>query len=200
MKAVILLWCITLFADNLLPIALARFYPKYKPKEMALSVLGSRQSPVKWVYNIWCIFSGVFFCIAPYTLYYENRGGLTIAIWILLAVYGIGCEIISGICPLNEARDEQDAITKLHGGASAIGFVALLFVPLLMAILQFQANYTIMGILTLVCFTMAFVFFCFFIMGEKTRFANTVLCYGGLWQRLVLVSCYIPLVIWCITT
>lgn len=63
MKAVILLWCITLFVDNVLPIALARIYPKCKPKEMALSVLGSRQSPVKWVYNIWCISSGVVFAL-----------------------------------------------------------------------------------------------------------------------------------------
>lgn len=197
MKAVILLWCITLFADNVLPIALARFYPKYKPKEMALSVLGSRQSPVKWVYNIWCIFSGVVFCVAPYTLYCENKGGLTIAIWALLVLYGIGCEIISGICPLNENRQAQDAITKLHGGASAIGFMALLFVPLLMAIMLFRAKMVGTGIISLVCFLLAFAFFCFFIMGEKPRFANTALRYGGLWQRLVLASCYIPLVIWC---
>lgn len=199
MKILIVIWCITLFADNLLPIALARFYPKYNGKEMALSVLGSRQSPVKWIYNIWCVFSGAIFCIAPYTLYCKNIGGLTIAIWTLLAVYGIGCEIISGIFPLNEDRNEQDAITKIHGGASAIGFMALLFVPLLMAILLVQANSTITGILTLVWFIAAFVFFCFFIMGEKPRFTNTVLRYGGLWQRLVLASCYIPLAIFCIT-
>jgi len=36
-------------------------------------------------------------------------------------------------------------------------------------------------------------------MGEKEKFANTVLRYGGLWQRLVLVSCYVPLAIWCVT-
>jgi len=36
-------------------------------------------------------------------------------------------------------------------------------------------------------------------MGEKEKFANTVLRYGGLWQRLVLASCYVPLAILCIT-
>ena len=184
--------------DNLLPLVLARFYPNYTHKEMPLSVLGSRKSPVKWIYNLWCILSGAIFCIAPYALYQENGGGLVIAIWILLAIYGIGCEIISGICPLNENRQEEDAITKIHGGASAIGFMTLLVVPLLLAIIQFQTTNIIVGAISLVSFIAAFVFFCFFIMGEKKKFVKTVLRYGGLWQRLVLVSCYLPLAVWCV--
>ena len=56
-----------------------------------------------------------------------------------------------------------------------------------------------MGMISLVSFITTFLFFCFFIMGEKEKFANTVLRYGGLWQRLVLASFYVPLAIWCIT-
>ena len=194
-----ILWIIILVTDHLLPLIITRFYPNYKHKEMALSVLGSRQSPVKWIYNVWCIISGIVFCIAPYELYKENSSGLMIAIWVLLAIYGIGCEIISGLCPLNESREDEDVVTKIHGGASAIGFMTLLVVPLLLAILQFQATNIIMGAISLVSFIAAFVFFCFFIMGEKERFEETVLRYSGLWQRLVLVSCYVPLAIWCIT-
>lgn len=193
-----ILWIIILLVDNLLPILLAHFYPDYKHKEMALSVLGSRQSPVKWIYNVWCILSGVVFCIAPYSLYQDNNNGLAIAIWVLLAIYGIGCEIISGLCPLNENRQDEDLLTKIHGGASAIGFMTLLVVPLLMSILQYQIRQIALGTVSLVFFLLAFVFFCFFIMGEKEKFANTVLKYGGLWQRLVLVCCYIPLLVWCV--
>ena len=174
-----ILWIIILVADNLLPLLLAHFYPNYKHKKMALSVLGSRQSPVKWIYNVWCILSGVVFCIAPYVLYQENSEGLAVAIWVLLAIYGIGCEIISGFCPLNENRHEEDTITKIHGGASAIGFIALLVVPLLLAIMQFQATNVIMGAISLVSFIAAFVFFCFFIMEEKEKFVKTALRYGG---------------------
>ena len=192
-----ILWIIILLADNLLPLLLARFYPNYKHKEMALSVLGSRQSPVRWIYNVWCIISGIVFCIAPYSLYRENCNGLMIAIWVLLSIYGIGCEIISGLCPLNENRHDEDLLTKIHGSASAIGFMTLLIVPLLLAIMQFGAADVVLGVISLVSFIIAFVFFCFFIMGEKEKFANTVLKYGGLWQRLVLVSCYIPLFVWC---
>jgi hypothetical membrane protein len=198
MKYMKILWIIILVTDHLLPLIITRFYLNYKHKEMALSVLGSRQSPVKWIYNVWCIISGIVFCIAPYELYKENSSGLMIAIWVLLAIYGIGCEIISGLCPLNESKEDEDVITKIHVGTSAIGFMTLLGVPLLLAILQFQAINIFMGTISLVSFIVAFAFFCFFIMGEKEKFANTVLRYGGLWQRLVLLSCYIPLFIWCL--
>ena len=183
-----ILWSIILLVDCLLPLILAHFYPKYKHKEMALSVLGSRQSPVKWIYNIWCIVSGIVFCISPYALYRENNCGLSITIWILLAIYGIGCEIISGLCPLNESRPDEDIITKIHGGTSAIGFITLLIAPMLLAIMQFQTSNIIVGVISLASFIASFIFFCFFIMGEKEKFANTVLRYGGLWQRLVLLS------------
>ena len=197
MKILIYIWLITLFMDNLLPLLLARFYPNYEHKEMALSVLGSRQSPVRWIYNVWCILSGIVFCIIPYALYQENNNGLAVAIWILLAIYGVGCEIISGFCPLNENRQE-DMITKIHGGASAVGFTTLLVVPLLLAILHFQVSEIVVGLISLLCFIAAFVFFCFFIMGEKEKFAKTILRYGGIWQRLILVCCYVPLAVWCV--
>ena len=197
MKILIYIWLITLFMDNLLPLLLARFYPNYEHKEMALSVLGSRQSSVRWIYNVWCILSRIVFCITPYALYQENNNGLAVAIWILLAIYGVGCEIISGFCPLNENRQE-DMITKIHGGASAVGFTTLLVVPLLLAILHFQVSEIVVGLISLLCFIAAFVFFCFFIMGEKEKFAKTILRYGGIWQRLILVCCYVPLAVWCV--
>ena len=194
----VFVWIITLFVDNILPFVLARFYPNYSHKEMALSVLGSRQSPIKWIYNVWCILSGIVFCIAPLALYQVNHSGLTVAIWIMLAIYGIGCEIVSGFCPLNENRQEEDTITKIHGEASAVGFMTLLVVPLLLSILQFQMSEVVIGLISLLCFIAAFVSFCFFIMGEKEKFANTVLRHGGFWQRLILVCCYVPMFVLCL--
>lgn len=185
--------------DNVLPLFLAYYYPHYDHKESALSVLGSRQSPVKRIYNGWCIISGTVFCLAPYVLYRKNSGALTLAVWVLLAIYGIGCEIISGCCPLNERRQDEDAITKIHGGASAVGFMTLLIAPLLLAIQLFKTSQPGMGWIALIGFIGALIFFCFFIMGEKEKFAHTVLRYGGLWQRLVLSLCYMPFIAWCIT-
>ncbi len=200
MKHLIYIFILTILTDNILPLVLARFYPRYDCKEMPLSVLGARQSPVKWAYNVWCVLSGSVFCVAPYVLYKTHPDGLSVAIWILLAIYGVGCEIISGCCPLNENREDEDIITKIHGGTSAIGFMTLLVVPLLLAILHFRTAEVGMGMLSLGSFIAAFVFFCFFIMGEKEKFAHTVLRYGGLWQKLVLIACYIPLLGWGLST
>jgi len=197
MKMLVGIWISVLWIDNILPFLLARFYPAYRHREMALSVLGCRQSPVKRIYNGWCILSGLVFTTVPAVIYRTCGGGLSIAIWILLAVYGIGCEIVSGLCPLNEDRNATDRLTALHGGASAVGFMALLAVPLLSAILHFRTGQTALGTVSLISFAAAFVFFCFFIMGEKEKFAATVLRYGGLWQRAVLAACYIPLFAWC---
>lgn len=177
---------------------LGRFYSGFSHKSMALSVLGSRQSPVRWAYNVWCVISGTVFCVAPYVMYHRYQNGLVTAIWILLAVYGIGCEIISGFCPLNENRQDEDAVTRVHGFGSAIGFMTLLFSPLLMAILQFQTDGLLAGFVSLICFIISFVFFCFFIMGEKEKFSNTVLRHSGIWQRLVLAFCYVPIFAWCL--
>lgn len=197
MKMLVGIWVLVLWIDNILPFLLARFYPAYRHREMALSVLGCRQSPVKRIYNGWCILSGLVFMAAPAVICQTCGGVLSIAIWILLAVYGIGCEIVSGLCPLNEDRNETDRLTALHGGGSAIGFISLLAVPLLAAILHFRTGQMTLGTVSLISFAAAFVFFCFFIMGEKEKFAATVLRYGGLWQRAVLTACYIPLFAWC---
>ena len=198
MRILVWMWILVLWIDNILPFLLARFYPAYRHREMALSVLGCRQSPVKRIYNGWCIISGLVFTAAPVVIYHTFRNGLCIAIWILLAVYGIGCEIVSGLCPLNEDRNETDRLTAIHGGASALGFMTLLTVPLLLSILHFRTGQIVPGIVSLLSFMFAFVFFCFFIMGEKEKFAATVLRYGGLWQRAVLAACYVPLFVWCV--
>lgn len=112
MLALMCIWAFVLCVDNTLPLLLAKLYPNYSHKEMALSVLGCKQSPVKWIYNVWCIISGITFCIAPLAFYKENGGGLSISVWVLLAIYGVGCEIISGFCPLNEDRQEQRRINQ----------------------------------------------------------------------------------------
>ena len=84
-----------------------------------------------------------------------------------MAIYGIGCEILSGFCPLNENIKDEDVITKIHGGASAVGFMTLLIVPLLLAILQFQFSEIVMGVISLLLFIVAFVFFAFSLWEKK---------------------------------
>ena len=195
MKLFYLLWIAVMVIDNILPFVLAIFYKGYSHKNMALSVLGCRQSPVKWVYNIWCIISGIAFVVGGVEIYLQHRSGLSLTSGILLILYGVGCEVMSGFFPVNESRDEIDTSTKIHGAGSALGFTALLFVPLFLGIDMLRENAILSGALALVAFLAALMFFTFFIMGEKERFSKTALRYGGLWQRLTLAMCYIAVFI-----
>lgn len=187
-----IVFIITMCVDNILPFILALFYKGYSHKRMALSVLGSKQSPVKWFYNVWCIISGLCFATCSIAMAILNTNGLTISIAVLLSVYGITCEIISGLFPLNEKREDIDLSSKIHGGFSAIGFVCLLPVPLLIGI-HYIANFAV-SIISILCFALSALFFCFFIMGDKDKFKNTIIAYEGIWQRLIVLFCYIPII------
>lgn len=110
----------------------------------------------------------------------------------MLAMYGFGCETMSGIFPIENSPEAVTLSSKLHGAGSAIGCTVFLFVPLLLGVAQFP-NRRAYGIVCIVCFILAVVFIVFFVMGEKKRFRNTVFALTGLWQRLLLYVCYLPL-------
>lgn len=97
-----IIFIIVMCIDNILPFVLAKFYKGYSHKRMALSVLGAKQSPVKRFYNAWCIVSGLCFVACSTYIAALRTTGLTVAVAVLLSVYGFACEIISGFFPLNE--------------------------------------------------------------------------------------------------
>ena len=195
MKQFLFIWLAVMVIDNLLPFLLAKYYNGYDHKMMALSVLGCKQSPVKWYYNIWCIISGLVFVIGGGVIHSVFANRVSVAIWVLVTLYGIGCEILSGLFPLNEDRENQDASSKIHGSGSALGFTALLFCPLLLSIASIMTDLYIWGTICVLSFVGALTFFVFFIMGEKEKFSQTVLRYGGLWQRMTLAFSYLPFLI-----
>lgn len=190
--AVTILFIMTVCIDALLPFALAVGYKGYSHMSMALSVLGARQSPVKWFYNVWCMLSGVCFAACGIAVAIRSTSGLTIAIAVLLSVYGLACETVSGFFPLNEKKEDVDVTTKIHGGFSAIGFMCLLPVPLSVGLCCLDTLAA--AIVSFACFALAMLFFCFFVMGDKPKFRNTALSYEGLWQRLIVFLCYISLI------
>ena len=122
-----LLWLIVLLGDNLLPFLLAAFYPDYHHTQMVLSVLGCRLSPVKRIYNGWCILSGAVFCTAGYAVALAFPTSWGIAAGILMILYGLGCEIISGLFPLSSQAKDNSLSTIIHGIGSALGFTCLAY-------------------------------------------------------------------------
>lgn len=59
----------TIIGEFLLPCLLERYYTEYNGKTMVMSALGSSQSPVRLIYNLWLIWLGSFLHSPPlYTL------------------------------------------------------------------------------------------------------------------------------------
>ena len=118
---------------------------------------------------------------------------LSVLLLFSLGTFAVGAGLVSGIFHVNENKDIVTAASKVHGISAAIGFMALLFFPLLNGILAFKQNNVIFGIICVISFILALIFFVCFIMGDKEQFQNTMLKYEGLWERLSLLCMYIPL-------
>ena len=103
---------------------------------------------------------------------------------------------MSGLFSVNESKDvvTVTVASKIHGAGAAIGFMTLLFFPLLSAIFAFKMGDIAFGIVFVAAFVLAMGFFAFFIMGDKKEFKENVFANGGLWERATLLCMYIPFV------
>lgn len=188
---------ITIIGEFLLPFILKRFYAGYNSRTMVMSALGSPQSPVRLIYNIWLIWLGCFLTFSAFVFFWKTKANfpiLSILLLLSIGIFAVGAGLLSGLFSVNESKDAVTTASKIHGAGAAIGFMALLFFPLINGILSFKQNETISGMVNIVSFILALVCFVCFVMGDKEKFQNTVLKYEGLWERLTLFCMYIPLI------
>ena len=111
-----------------------------------------------------------------------------------ISTFAVGAGLVSAIFHVNESRNIITMASKIHGAGAAIGFMSLLFFPLLNGIVSFKHKDIIEGIISISSFVLSLIFFACFVMGDKEQFQNTILKYEGLWERLTLFCLYIPFV------
>lgn len=187
---------IAIIGDFAVPYLLAPFYKGYSHNTMVMSSLGNPGSPVRILYNIWLIVLGILLlvsCTFIVSKYWLVSKPLTIAIVILVAVFAIGAGILSGIFSVNESKEVVTLASKIHGMGAALGFMALMFTPLLLSILSYNSNDKLQGTLFAIAFVLALIFFTLFVMSDKPTFKDTIVSNEGLWQRLSLLLMYFPL-------
>lgn len=188
---------LTIMGEFCLPWVLKQYYNGYNSKIMVMSVLGSPQSPVRHIYNVWLLWLGSFLTYTAVVYFFATREEFpVISILLLMSIgfFAIGAGVVSGVFSVNEDKNIVTASSMIHGIGAAIGFMALLFFPLLNGVLQFKQKDVFFGVLSMVSFILALAFFVCFIMGDKEQFHNTVLKYEGLWERISLFCMYIPFV------
>ena len=183
--------------DLVVPFLIAPF-SEYDHLKMVMSALGNHNRPMSALYNLWLIIVGTVFllsAIAWYKMY--SKISVPLAVWlsIIIAIYAIGGCVLSGIFPVGETKELATIPAKIHGISSSIGFMIFLSCPLVIALLSFRQHKTLVGVISLIFFAAAVIFFAFFIMSDKERFHDTIISFEGLWQRLSLLCMYAPLMI-----
>lgn len=196
-KAFWLLALLTVVGEFAVPWRLKRRYIGYDSRRMVMSVLGCAKSPVRKLYNGWLLWLGCFLTAAAGVLCGQNRAAslpLARLMGASLLVFALGAGLLAGLFPVGQTKEMESTAAKIHGYGAAIGFMALLFFPLLSALLARQRGETWAAVLDGAAFVLALAFFILFICADKPRFKNTAVAYEGLWQRLALLCMYFPLV------
>lgn len=189
---------IATIGDILIPFILALFCKNYNHRTMVMSLLGAQNSPVHILYDIWLVTAGLMFLCGNfclYNLYADKSSVLASCLFIVLLIYAVGGCILSGIFPVDETKELSTISAKIHGFGSVLGFFVLTFAPLIIGILSINSNDLINGIVSIIFFILAVLFFVLFVMADKQTFAGTFIANEGLWQRLTLLCMYAPVCI-----
>jgi hypothetical membrane protein len=186
--------------DCILPFILACFYPGYSHMNMVLSSLGSEQSPVRIVFNIWMACLGVSFIFIGIHLFVTYKVLNPIASTILLIItisYAVFDCILSSLFSVGDSKEMITVGEKIHGYGSAIGCTLFVFAGLLAVILVWKRN-PLVGKLLLVNCVISFIVFVVFVAGENiprdSKGILKIMTYEGLWQRISFIFMYIPYV------
>lgn len=187
---------IAILGDILIPFILAPFYQGYSHMSMTISALGNPQSPVRVVFNLWMLLEGLLFLFAIpaiYNYYKSVSKPLINTVVVFTIIFAVGACIFTCFFSVNETKDVVTTASKIHGIGSVVGFMVFLFVPLLLSILEFKNDNKVNGVIAVVSFIIAFVFFALFVMSDKPEFSNTIIAKEGLWQRLNILFMYLPI-------
>lgn len=187
--------------DLIIPFLLAPTYKGYNHLTQVMSVLGNSKAPLHLIYNIWLVVFGVAILITTLQLYptvVQVSSAISIVLFSVIVIYAIGGCILSGIFSVGESKSLETLSAKIHGYGSVIGFFLLTLAPLLVGLYFFKVSNGALGILSLICFIFAIGFFILFVMADKANYRGTIIAFEGLWQRLCLLSMYLPIMALCI--
>lgn len=114
----------TIMGEFLLPYILKNYYDGYDGKTMVMSVLGSRESPVRFVYNLWLVWLGgvlLFTAFVYFIAAKEKFPVISVLIFLSIGIFAIGAGFFSGVFSLNENKGVVTLASKIHGVGAAIG-------------------------------------------------------------------------------
>ena len=185
-----LIGAIAIIGDFLIPVIIAKKYKNYSHLRNTISTLGTAKSPVKKQTSIWLISQGILFVIfgIGQSLQFASFSWKhCLYIWGIIA-FGIGAGIIAGIYPEDSKGVKETKNGKIHGIAAGLGFILLIFNPLLATGIK---EFSGLELVNTIFFVIGVLTFQVFILSGKNK--KGILSFSGLWQKLNLVVLYSPL-------
>lgn len=179
--------------DMVMTHLLGTWYPGYRPFFQPMSDLGDVGSPVAFKTSVWWVVMGLLFIGFGYGFHraYSRQGKAARAAAWMLALYGIGEGLGSGLSPRTPGRGLLSPLVFTHNITGTMGVAGAVILPF-MIVKIFHARQpsrlywyswftTVAGGLFLLLFVIAFLL----------RPAAGWLSYVGLWQRLFMLTYYL---------
>lgn len=125
-------------SDFLTPYILGFFYPEINQLTMVISVFGDINSPVRQVFLIWSVVSGLLFVLALPAIYHASictSRTLAILLTFAIGVYGVGDCIFTGLFSINTEQATWTLSTWIHNIGSGLGYAGFLLFPFFLFLL-----------------------------------------------------------------
>jgi len=190
-----------LAGDLIIPFLLAPTYKGYCHLTQVMSVLGNPEAPFHRIYNSWLVLLGIVIFMCNFQIYSNvTQVSQTIAVILfsVICIYAIGACILAGFFPVGQTKNLETISAKIHGIGSVTGFMVLILSPLMLGIYFLKIANRVLSIFSLCCFAGSILFFVLFVMADKPEYKGTFIALEGIWQRLVLLCMYLPIVAFCL--
>ncbi len=176
---------------------LGSYYPGYNQLKNTMSSLGASISPVSDIISSWWIWVGfmfIFFAAGLKNAFTEHKKSACIAAWVI-AIYGIGEGIGSGLFKANHIAGEPTLSCMIHDTMGGIGVAAILIFPLAMMRVIPKAENRFFNIFSWIVFVLGLSSITLFLFRFSPDGKDILTVYQGLWQRLFMLIEYVYVII-----
>ncbi len=181
--------------EFVVPFVLARFYPGYSHLRNVLSELGAPGSPVATWMDLWWVTFGVLMVVFAFG-FARAFAGAGPAVYVVagqLVVFGLLAGIGSGLFPMDPAGSGPTLSGRLHNSLAGVGFLALIFVPLVSLAVFPRPESPGLYWLAVATQVAGLAALALYVAAQGPRSGAGFMSQVGLWQRVFLLVYYIHL-------
>jgi hypothetical protein len=179
--------------DLLMTHLLGNRYPGYNSNLQSMSELGEGSSPVAGIASAWWIIMGVMFIFFGYGFHraFQQFGKTARAAGWMLALYGIGEGLGSGLIAGTPGKAFRTPGSIFHNLVGGVGMLAAILLPLLVLSIYRARRSPVMYWYSWITTAAGIFFLILFGVSSFYHPSGSWISYAGLWQRLCMLTYYL---------